>query len=174
MSRMVEDLLFLARSESSTPPFRMEPVAVETLLVSLARRAGTLAAKHGATLETSQASSGLVRVDPARIEQAVLALVDNAGKYGKNGGRIALGSTSEEGRLRIEVSDQGPGIPPDDLPHVFERFYRGEGAAEPGNGLGLSIASTILRAHGGRIEAESEPGRGTRVSILLPLLPAAE
>jgi two-component system sensor histidine kinase BaeS len=109
-------------------------------------------------------------VDPARIEQAVLALVDNAGKYGPPGGRITLGSSAPDGHLKIEVADEGPGIPEDDLPRVFERFYRGDGADEPGNGLGLSIASTILQAHGGRVEAASEPGKGTRVSILLPLL----
>ena len=115
--------------------------------------------------------SGLVRVDPARVEQAVLALVDNAIKYGPEGQRITLKSSSREGELHVEVGDRGPGIPEMELPHVYERFYRLDGVDEPGSGLGLSIAQTIAEAHGGRIEAESQPGGGTRMSLILPLLP---
>jgi PAS domain S-box-containing protein len=85
MSRMVEDLLFLARSESAAPPFRMEPLEVEVLLAGLERRAGALAAEHDATLSTSFEENGLVRVDPVRVEQAILVLVDNAVKYGPEG-----------------------------------------------------------------------------------------
>jgi PAS domain S-box-containing protein len=171
MSRMVEDLLFLARSESAAPPFRMEPVETSVLLRGLARRAGSLAAEHGAALDTTLAENGLVRVDPARVEQAILALVDNAIKYGPEGQRVTLRSNSPDGELRIEVGDRGPGIPETELPRVFERFYRLDGVEEPGNGLGLSIAQTIAEAHGGRIEADSDPGEGTRMSLALPLLP---
>ncbi len=170
MSRMVEDLLFLARSESAAPPFRMEPVETNALIKGLARRARSLAAEHGATLDTALAETGLVRVDPARVEQAILALVDNAIKYGPEGQRIILRSSSPDGELRVEVEDKGPGIPETELPHVFERFYRLDGVAEPGSGLGLSIAQTIAEAHGGRIEAESQPGEGTRMTLILPLL----
>jgi PAS domain S-box-containing protein len=170
MSGMVEDLLFLARSESAAPPFRMEPVEGNVLIQGLAQRATSLATEHGATLDTTLKETGPVRVDPARVEQAVLALVDNAIKYGPEGQRITLRSSSREGELRVEVGDRGPGIPEAELPHVFERFYRLEGVEEPGNGLGLSIAQTIAEAHGGRIEAESQPGEGTRMSLVLPLL----
>jgi PAS domain S-box-containing protein len=171
MSGMVEDLLFLARSESAAPPFRMEPVEANVLIKGLARRATSLAAEHSATLDTTREETGLVRVDPARVEQAVLALVDNAIKYGPEAQRITLRSSSLEGELHVEVGDRGPGIPEAELPHVFERFYRLDGIEEPGNGLGLSIAQTIAEAHGGRIEAESQPGEGTRMTLILPLLP---
>ena len=171
MSRMVEDLLFLARSESVAPPFRMEPVETGVLVEDLARRAGSLASEHGATLETTLSESGLVRVDPARVEQAILALVDNAIKYGPEGQRITLRTSSAGGELRVEVGDHGPGIPETELAHVFERFYRLDGVDEPGSGLGLSIAQTIAEAHGGRIEADSRPGAGTRMTLVLPLLP---
>jgi PAS domain S-box-containing protein len=171
MSRMVEDLLFLARSESTAPPFRMEPVEAKDLLRGLVRRAEALAAEHDATLDTTLSDGGIVRVDPVRVEQAILALVDNAVKYGPQGQRVTLRSGSGDGELRIEVGDQGPGIPGTELPHVFERFYRLPGVEEPGSGLGLSIAQTIAEAHGGRIEAESQPGEGTRMSLILPLLP---
>ncbi len=171
MSRMVEDLLFLARSESAAPPFRMEPVETSVLAEGLARRARSLATEHGAALDTTLAQTGLVRVDPARVEQAVLVLVDNAIKYGPEGQRITLKSSSSSDELRIEVGDQGPGIPETELPHVFERFYRLDGTEEPGSGLGLSIAQTIAEAHGGRIEANSRPGSGTRMTLILPSLP---
>ena len=170
MSRMVEDLLFLARSESAAPPFRMEPVETQVLLAGLERGAGALAAEHDATLSTAFEGNGLVRVDPVRVEQAILALVDNAVKYGPEGQRVTLRSVSSDGELRVDVEDQGPGIPETELPHVFDRFYRLAGAEEPGSGLGLSIAQTIAEAHGGRIEAKSQPGEGTRMSLVLPLL----
>ena len=171
MSRMVEDLLFLARSESAAPPFRMEPVEINVLIKGFARRARSLAAEHCATIDTTLSETGLVRVDPTRVEQAVLALVDNAIKYGPEGQRITLRSGAVDRELRVEVGDRGPGIPEMELPHVFERFYRLDGVDEPGSGLGLSIAQTIAEAHGGRIEAESQPGGGTRMNLILPLLP---
>jgi PAS domain S-box-containing protein len=170
MSRMVEDLLFLARSESAAPPFRMEPMETQVLLTGLERRAGALAAEHDATLATTFEENGIVRVDPVRVEQAIMALVDNAVKYGPEGQRVTLRSDCSSGELRVEVEDQGPGIPDTELPQVFERFYRLAGVEQPGSGLGLSIAQTIAEAHGGRIEAESQPGEGTRMSFVLPLV----
>jgi two-component system, OmpR family, sensor histidine kinase VicK len=145
-------------------------VEANVLIKGLARRATSLVAEHGATLDTTREESGLVRVDPARVEQAVLALVDNAIKYGPDRQRITLRSSARESELRVEVGDRGPGIPETELPHVFERFYRLDSIEEPGNGLGLSIAQTIAEAHGGRIEAESQPGEGTSMTLILPLL----
>jgi PAS domain S-box-containing protein len=171
MSRMVEDLLFLARSESAAPLFRMEPVEARVLLRGLARRATSLAAEHGAKLEARLEETGLVRVDPVRVEQAILALVDNAIKYGPQGQNVTLRSTADGGELCVEVGDRGPGIPETELARVFERIYRLEGVDRPGSGLGLSMAQTIAEAHGGRIEVESRPGEGTRMYLILPLLP---
>ena len=95
----------------------------------------------------------------------------NATNYGPQDQSITLRSASSNGELRVEVGDKGPGIPETELPHVFERFYRMGGVGEPGNDLGLSIAQTIAGAHGGRIEADSRPGEGTRMSLVLPRLP---
>ena len=131
MSRMVEDLLFLARSESPASPFRMEPVEAKVLLADLERRAGALAAENDATLDATLLATGLVRVDPVRVEQAILALVDNAVKYGPEAQSVTLRPSCSDGELRVDVGDRGPGIPEAELPHVFERFYRLDGVEEP-------------------------------------------
>lgn len=181
MTRLVEDLLFLARSDAASVPLQMETVDVVPLLHELAGRAEALAEERGATFESTLVGEGQVRVDSARIGQAVLILVDNAAKYGSAGGLVTLSSgLARSGQLRIKVEDRGPGIPSEELPHVFERFYRvdktrtrhedGEGPGQGGTGLGLPIARTIVQAHGGRIEVMSQPEEGTKVSLYLPLL----
>jgi two-component system, OmpR family, sensor histidine kinase VicK len=172
MSRMVENLLFLARSDSESPPLEMEIIAVPAFLAALKGRAEPLAQGLGASFEAHLSGEGCLRADPARIEQAVLILVDNAAKYSPDGGRVTLSATTESGELLIRVEDRGPGIPEEHLLHIFERFYRIEKARtrkQEGAGLGLSIAQTVVQAHGGRIEAENRTAGGTRVSILLPL-----
>ena len=169
MSRMLEDLLFLARSDSESLPLNLEAVPVSSLLASLERRARSLVRERGASLVAELSGEGTLTCDIERVEQAVLVLVDNAARYGPAGGEITLTSRTRAGELVIEVSDRGPGIGEDDLPRVFERFYRGEGASEErGSGLGLPIARTIAEAHGGSIEATSQPGEGTRMSLRLP------
>jgi PAS domain S-box-containing protein len=174
MSRMVEDLLFIARSDSDSPPLEPEVVEAAPFLAGLAERAEALARERGAVFEARLGGEGRLRVDPARIEQAVLILMDNAAKYGPPGGSVTLSSAAEPGGLRIEVADRGPGIPEAELAHVFERFYRlkSNGGRGQGAGLGLSIARTIAELHGGRIEAASRPGEGTTMSLHLPLLTA--
>ncbi len=170
MSRMVEDLLLLARSDSDSLPLIMETVSVAWLLEGLARRAWALAREQEASLQTALSGEGRLRCDVERIEQAVLILIDNAARYGPSGGPITLSSSTRTGELLIEVADRGPGITPEELPHIFERFYRCENASEkPGSGLGLPIAKTIAESHGGRLEAESEVGEGTRMTLRLPL-----
>jgi signal transduction histidine kinase len=178
MSRMVEDLLFLARSDSSSPPMNPETISVAPFVSELAGRAEMLAREHGAVLETDLRAEGTLRADPARVGQAVLILVDNAIKHGPAGGVVKLRSgTTHSGGLGITVEDRGPGIPKEDLPRIFERFYRVDKARSRkigGTGLGLPIARTIVEAHGGHITAESRSGQGTRMSIHLPLLQAEE
>jgi signal transduction histidine kinase len=173
MSRMVEDLLFLARSDSASVPLDLETVAVEPFLAGIAGRAETLARERGAELETELEGGGFVEIDRQRIEQAVLILVDNAAKYGPPGGTVTLTSSVRSGEMCISVEDRGPGIPKEELPRIFERFYRLDKARSRqlgGTGLGLPIAKTVVEAHGGRIEAASWLGEGTKVSLILPLL----
>ena len=176
MSRMVEDLLFLARSDSTAPPLKPELVAVAPFLAEVAGRAEALVRQRGASLRAALTGEGELRVDPARIEQAVLILVDNAAKYSPPGECVSLTSETKSGEMRIEVADRGPGVPEAELPHVFDRFYRVDkmrARKQGGAGLGLSIAKTITEAHGGRIEAASRVGHGTRMSLCLPLVDAS-
>jgi PAS domain S-box-containing protein len=145
LSRMVEDLLFLARSDSDALPLDREIIPVARLLGGLAERAEALTRKHGTSFETMLSGEGSLWCDAQRIEQAVLILVDNAVKYGPPGELIALSSATRQDELLIEVSDRGPGIPPEELPRIFERFYRGEDPPEePGSGLGLAINLPLI------------------------------
>jgi two-component system sensor histidine kinase VicK len=173
MARLVEDLLFLARSDSASPPLELETVAVAPFLAELAERAEVLAHEHGVELERKLEGGGFVEMDRQRIEQAVLILVDNAAKYGPPGGKVTLASFVSSSELHISVEDRGPGIPEEELPRIFERFYRLDKARSRqlgGTGLGLPIAKTTVEAHGGRIEAVSRLGEGTKISLHLPLL----
>jgi two-component system, OmpR family, sensor histidine kinase VicK len=184
MARMVEDLLLLARSDSATLPLSAEKVAVSPFLADLAGRAEALARERGASLRTHLEGEGELEVDPQRVEQAVLILVDNAAKYGPPGGTITLASSvrpspsgDAPGELRILVEDRGSGIPKEELPHIFERFYRvdkmrtrkdgGTGPGQGGVGLGLPIAKTIVGAHRGR-----KPPRRRGPHVPLPSAPA--
>ncbi len=173
MTKMVEDLLFLARSDSATVPLDLEPVPAVSFLAEVAGRAEVLARERGAELEAELPGEGELKIDPGRIEQVVLILVDNAAKYGPPDGRVTLISSMASDELCVSVADEGPGIPEDELSHVFERFYRVDktrARKQGGSGLGLPIAKTIVEAHGGRIDAASRVGEGTRMSIHLPLL----
>lgn len=177
MSRMVEDLLLLARSDSATLPLELEPVPVAPFLAEIEGRAAVLARERNATLKTELGGEGRIEIDAARIEQAILILVDNAAKYSPAEGQIMMSSETNSGEVCIRVIDQGPGIPEEELPHIFERFYRVDKARtrkKGGAGLGLPIAKTILEAHGGRIEAETCVGEGTRMSLYLPLVTAKD
>jgi signal transduction histidine kinase len=109
--------------------------------------------------------------DSARLRQVLGNLVGNALRYTPPGGEIALAASRHDERARIVVSDTGPGIAPQDLPHVFDRFYRSDAArarASGGSGLGLAIAQALVRAHNGTLSVESELGQGARFTIDLP------
>ena len=138
----------------------------------MAVRAEVLVRERGAVLATALTAGGTIVADGTRIEQAIMALVDNAAKFSPPGGRVRLAASNQQGELIVDVSDQGPGIPEAEMPLVFERFYRTDRARSRqrgGAGLGLPIAQTVVEAHGGRIEAHSRLGEGTRMRIYLPL-----
>lgn len=172
MTKMVEDLLFLARSDSSSLPLTRKPVRIAPLLADISARAAVLLRERGAELKTDLQARGTADLDISRFEQAVLIPLDNAAKYASSGGPVSLRTTTDSSKLEIEVTDSGPGVGPEDLDRVFERFYRVDKTRARklgGTGLGLPIARTIIEAHGGTMTAASDPGEGTTISITVPL-----
>jgi two-component system phosphate regulon sensor histidine kinase PhoR len=113
-----------------------------------------------------------IRADRARLQEAFYNLLDNAVKYSRERSEIRLSVRSRDGEIELNVSDEGIGIAEEDLPRIFERFYRGDKARSPdkirGTGLGLAIVKHIAQLHGGRVEAESELGEGTTIRVILP------
>ena len=176
MTTLVSDLLFLANSDAGSLPLQLDLIEIAPFLTELGDRAGTLARERGVALQTALQARGLTEIDSARIEQAIMILIDNAGKYSPPASVVTLRSAVRDDELVIEVQDRGQGIPPAELPHIFERFYRVDKARSRrlgGSGLGLAIAKSIVEAHGGRIVAASTLGRGTTMSIFLPRVQVA-
>jgi two-component system, OmpR family, sensor histidine kinase VicK len=175
MGKLVDDLLFLARSDAGAPPMEREFMPARLLLGRVARPAETLVRQRGARFVADLRAEGYLEADPGRIEQAILNLIDNAAKHAPPDSTVTLRAGSEGGALVVSVADEGPGIPPAELPLIFERFYQ-VGARRSrrthGAGLGLPIARSIVEAHGGVLEAGSVPGQGTTMTIRLPLCAA--
>jgi signal transduction histidine kinase len=170
MSRIVDDLLLLATSDAAGLPLTMETLDAEPFLLEVAARAMPLVEEQGTSLRVERLAEVTVEMDPTRIEQAIRVLIDNAAKYGA-GSPVSLWSDAASGSLRIAVRDSGPGISREAVPHIFERFYRTDrtrSRSSGGAGLGLPIAQSIVKAHRGRIEVESELDRGTTMTIVLP------
>ena len=133
-----------------------------------------MAEETGVRLDIRLPECVSVRGELPKIQRAVANLVDNAVKFTPRGGEVRVTVTATADRAVLDVRDTGPGISPEDLPHVFERFYRGDQSRhQPGHGLGLSLASAFVHAHGGDLRVESTPGQGSTFTILLPLAPVS-
>jgi signal transduction histidine kinase len=176
MRRLVNDLLYLSQLESGQLELELQPVEIPTLLSVAAERVEPQLAETGKTLKIENASSlPQVLVDPRRIEQVLANLVDNAIRYTPAGGTITLRSRRTGDRVAIDVHNTGSYIPPEQVHRVFERFYQVDHSRRRGGsngGLGLAIAREILTAHGGTIEASSEPELGTTFTVTLNSLDA--
>jgi two-component system, OmpR family, sensor kinase len=172
LTRMVGDLLLLAQAESGRVPLDNSPVELDTILLEVFQQMRLLAGDR-LQIRILEIDQVQVRGDRDRLKQVLLNLVANAVQYTPAGGKVSLELRKTEDQAQVIVSDTGPGIPAQDLPHIFERFYRGEKSRKRGQGsgfgLGLSIAYWIVRNHGGNIEVTSQEGVGTRFCIWLPL-----
>jgi signal transduction histidine kinase len=173
LQRLVEDLRTLSLADAGELPMQRVPVDCSALLDRLAAAYAPQAAAHQITLQVSVRSElPEIVADPERIVQVLGNLVTNALRYTPSGGQITLSASWQGGAVALAVGDTGAGIAPDALPHIFDRFYRGDRARSQESdesGLGLAIAKAITEAHGGRIEVESKIGRGTTFTVLLPV-----
>lgn len=170
MTRLVGDLLLLARADSGGLPLERKPVELDYILFDVYRQVRIL--EPPVQIELTAVDQATVLGDADRLKQLLLNLVENAVKYTPPGGEVTLSLSKKEGWVYFEVSDTGIGIPPENLPHVFDRFYRVDKArtrAQGGSGLGLSIAKWVAQAHGGAIRVSSQVGEGTTFSVTLPL-----
>jgi len=173
LTRLVGDLLLLNQAESGRLPLDVSQVELDTVLLEVYQQMHTLA---GERLQLHMVEIDQVQVtgDRDRLKQVLLNLVGNALQYTPAGGQVNLALRKAGERAQLVVSDSGPGISAPDLPHIFERFYRGEksrkrSGTSGGFGLGLSIAYWIVHNHGGSIEVTSQEGKGTTFCVWLPL-----
>ena len=170
MERLIDDLLDLSRAESGASPLEKEETSLSAFLSRVAGPYRPEASRMGKTLDVA-AGEGRIRADLRKLALALSNLIDNAMKYGKDGGRVTLSAHIEGDACLLEVADDGPGISPEHLPRIFERFYRvdkGRSRKLGGTGLGLSIAKHIVESHGGMIRVESRLGIGTRFTLRIP------
>lgn len=172
LNSLLEDLLTLSRLESINPGLARESVRLANLITGMIDDYRGRPAAGGHRLNFSiDPAIGEVLIDPLKVTQVLENLLDNALKYTPAGSAIDVSARLKEREVVMCVRDNGPGIPAEDLPHIFERFYRvdkGRSREKGGTGLGLSIVKHIVQLHGGRVWAESAPGQGTSICFTLP------
>ena len=171
MTKLVSDLLTLAQADTNHLELQMGQVSINELIDTLDQQFTPLAELEGHDMKVEAAEHLEVTADRERLYQLLVILVDNALKYTSPPGNIRIAGGRQGSNVCITVEDSGQGIAAEDLPRVFDRFYRGDKARsreKGGTGLGLSIAQWIVEKHGGKITVESERGVGTKFSVLLP------
>jgi signal transduction histidine kinase len=169
MSQLVDDLLLLSRLDAGRLALAHEPIDLAELLDDVGRKIGRIADSKQVDLHVDPPKGLAVLGDRTRLRQVLLILLDNALRHTPSGGRISLTAEASGRNAKVVVADTGKGIRPDDLPHIFERFYRSsENGDADGSGLGLAIAKGLTEAQGGTIDLETDPGLGTRALLTLP------
>ncbi len=178
MTRMVNDLMTLARMDSGQAILQFEALDLSDVALEAVERMTTLAERQQITLETTELPELIVKGDRQYLIQMISNLIENAIKYSGSGKTVRVETSSDpKGYASLRVTDTGPGIPPEHLPHLFDRFYRvdqartqdDDSSAPTGSGLGLSIVAWTVEAHGGKINVESQVNSGTTFEVRIPL-----
>ncbi len=175
MTRLVDDLLLLARADTGGLPIQQKPVELDGIFLDVYRQVSSI--NQAVDVELLEVDQVCILGDPDRLKQLIINLLDNALKYTPAGGKVSMSLSKTDGEAEIVIADTGIGIPAEDLPRVFDRFYRVDKARSRnlgGSGLGLSIAYWIAQAHRGNIEVTSEVGEGSVFRIKLPILSKSE
>lgn len=170
MQSLVESLLFLARHDKGTMEMKKEAFNIKAFLIEIVKEFELIDQKHMITTEYEY--DGNLYASPDKLKQAIRIFIDNSIKYTPDQGQIKIALKGSEHHIYISIQDDGIGISDEDLPHIFERFYRADQARtrnqSGGSGLGLSIAQMIIDQHDGMINVESKMEEGTKVTIILP------
>ena len=170
MNRLVSSLLILARADDGQSGISRSSFDLTAVIATVAEQFEPIARIKGVSIELFMSKGIIVNADRERLHQLMVILVDNAIKY-TSAGWVHVSCQQQSGNIILKVADSGCGIPPEDLPHVFDRFYRGDKARtrdNGGTGLGLAIAKWIVQAHGGKIQVDSKVGSGTEFTVILP------
>jgi signal transduction histidine kinase len=167
---IVSDLLTLARADAGELPMVRKTVYLDDLGADAIDSIRSLASQHQVAVEIGSFEEASITGDPVLVRRLLLILLDNAVKFTPVGGTVRLDVTAADGRRAVTITDTGVGIPPEDLPRVFERFFRSDTARPEtdGAGLGLAIARWIATQHGAAITVRSKPGAGTSVTVTFP------
>jgi two-component system, OmpR family, phosphate regulon sensor histidine kinase PhoR len=170
LTQMVTELTELSHIETGRAELRRTPTNINLLVEEVVAQMNPLAANRPVTIFTDLKSNPpIIKVDRDRIRQTLINLIHNAIKFNKPGGKIIISTVYDTESITVSVSDSGTGISPEDLPHIFERFYKADKArSRGGSGLGLAIAKHTIQAHGGTISVKSEEGKGSIFSFNLP------
>jgi signal transduction histidine kinase len=172
MSRMVEDMLTLSRIDARQEELRFSVVDLSQLLARIVEKMRPLAAGDGVTLDLDADADLNALCDADHVQRALVNVVRNAVQHSPSGGVVEIGATRARDRVEVAIHDRGPGIDGDDLPRIFEPYFRASEARPPGrgnSGLGLAITWWIVEKHGGTIDVSSASGLGTAVLVSLPL-----
>ncbi len=172
LARIVDGLTLLAKADAGQVALKLEPVRLDELVRDNFADAQILAEPQGVRVELAACEEITVRGDRHRLRQLLLNLADNAVKYNQPQGRVTMNLRRNGDMAEFVITNTGPGVPPESLPRIFDRFYRGDpahGTEVDGCGLGLSIAKWIVSAHHGTIQVESAPDKITTVTVCLPL-----